>query len=291
MNDIPQAEGFPGQRLVVLPRPLVQSALQHALTRQLLITDCGYFPLARQHAMDRPTAIDQAVLLFCAAGQGICRVGDEVHSVRAGQVVILPPGISHSYRADPADPWTLWWVHVSGESLHDFLESALVTPEDPVREVSGFSRAVDLIEESIVLLENDHSATGLLGASGVAWHLLSLLSLPANRVDRNAEIVREVQRFMKEHLRTPLHVADLAAIAKMSPSHFATVFRAQTGTSVMQYVTQVRMAKARELLDSTNMTIGEVARSCGFEDALYFSRRFSAFHGMNPSSYRAHEKG
>jgi AraC family transcriptional regulator, arabinose operon regulatory protein len=64
------ADGFPGQRMLVLPRPRVREFLDQPGTNHLVVTDCGYFPEAQSHGRTRNTPLSQAVVLVCANGKG-----------------------------------------------------------------------------------------------------------------------------------------------------------------------------------------------------------------------------
>lgn len=64
-----------------------------------------------------------------------------------------------------------------------------------------------------------------------------------------------------------------------------------TGVGVLCYQTRLRMARARELLDTTDLPIGEIARRLGYADPFYFSHRFRSVHGMTATEYRAQHKG
>jgi AraC-like DNA-binding protein len=86
-------------------------------------------------------------------------------------------------------------------------------------------------------------------------------------------------------------VADLAGLAQLSPSHFAAVFRRRFGVPVLRYQTEVRMARARELLDTSTAAISTIAAEVGYSDPFYFSRLFSAIHGTTPRQYRSQHKG
>jgi hypothetical protein len=59
------ADGFPGQRMLVLPRPRVRAFLDEGGTNHLVVTDCGYFPRAQYHGRTRLIPISQAVVLVC----------------------------------------------------------------------------------------------------------------------------------------------------------------------------------------------------------------------------------
>src|SRR4051794_17607124 len=111
------ADGFAGQRMRVLPRPRVREALGEAATGRLLVTDCGYFPEAASHGRSRPSGAPQAVLLICTKGSGWCETPAGVFAVTAGDAVILPPAVAHSYGTDTQDAWTLWWLHLDGRDL------------------------------------------------------------------------------------------------------------------------------------------------------------------------------
>src|SRR5665647_3026623 len=83
---------------------------------------------------------------------------------------------------------------------------------------------------------------------------------------------------------TPVHV--LAAMVGLSTSQLGARFRDELGVSPLQYQLQIRMAHARVLLDTTDLAIAAVARGCGYDDALYFTRQFTRTHGTPPSAYR-----
>jgi AraC-like DNA-binding protein len=286
-----KAEGFPGQRLRVLARPLVAESLTRPGTSRLVVTDCGMFPRAAQHARTRPQGVDQAIVLACTEGDGWYRTGGERHTVEAGQVVVIPPGVPHAYGAGKVHPWTIWWLHLAGDDVKDLLRAAgLDTPHPPVW-VDDLYRLTTLIDEALTHLGHDDSPGATMGASGAAWHLLALLT-PDQRPSRDRmDPVRQVIGLLQSQVATRTTVAELAATANLSPSHFAALFRRATGLGVLQYQTSLRMTKARVLLDTTDEPVSAVARAVGYPDPFYFSRQFHALHGMSPSAYRAAAKG
>ena len=76
-------------------------------------------------------------------------------------------------------------------------------------------------------------------------------------------------------------------MAGFSPSHFSARFRAVTGFSVTEYVKRLRMARARQLLITSDHTVAEIAAAVGYPDPFYFSRNFSAVNGVSPRAFRA----
>ena len=284
-------QGFPGQRLHVLPRPRVTNALSQSGTAHLLVTDCGYFPEARAHGIYRKTGIAQAIVMVCVRGRGWCRIGDALHSVHAGQVLVIPPGVSHSYGAEQDDPWTLWWLHLAGEDLAELLGTAQMTGQQPVRTLSDSFRIVALIEEIVTSIGRDSSNASLLAASGAAWHLMALLSADPHARGSRMDIIDQAKEYLRNHLDSRISVEELAVIASLSVSHFAALFRQHVGMPALQYQTQLRMARARELLDTSDLPVRAVAEHVGYVDAFYFSRQFKSIHRVTPMQYRRQAKG
>jgi AraC family transcriptional regulator of arabinose operon len=289
---MPRMRGFAGERISVLARPLMREALGLPLTSRLLVTDCGYFPNAVDHLRSRPQGSGQAIVIVCVDGGGWCRLPSGPVEIGPGQVLVIPPGVPHTYGAAGERPWTIWWMHLGGADVADLVAAALPDAERPVIHAGDLYQVVALVDDVLGRMERDDSVRSRQAAAGAAWHLLALLAAdrtggPAGRDDA----VRQAQQYLREHVSARVSVAELAALAQLSPSHFAALFRRATGFGVLQYQTRLRMSRARELLDTTDQAVAEIARALGYADPFYFSRQFRAVHGVSPSGYRVQHKG
>ncbi|WP_235020246.1 AraC family transcriptional regulator [Ruania rhizosphaerae] len=279
-------DGFPGQRMRVLPRPLVTSATQSGLTSRLLVTDAGYFPHAANHGRSRPQGAREAVVLVCTDGRGWCDVDGGTVPVRVGQALVLPPGTGHLYRADAGDPWTLWWLHATGSDLPDLL-APMAGGSRRVVDLHDPARVVHLMEQVVQALERDETTPSLMAAAGAAWYVFAQLGADRLAGPRDeAGPVQRAREYLLEHLEEPVRVPDVAAHVGLSTSHLAALFRQATGGGVLDYLTRTRMARARVMLVTTSRTVAEIARSVGYADEFYFSRQFRAVSGVSPSSFR-----
>jgi len=277
--------------MLVLPRPRVREALQQPGTAHLVVTDCGYFPEAHSHGRVRTTPIDQAVIIMCVKGEGWCETSEGTFEVKAGQVLILPPGHPHSYGSSEDSPWTLWWLHVAGRDLPEFLSAAGMTPDAPVRTPSDVFRVVALIAEVLQWMERDSTNQSLLASAGAAWHLMAVLASDRSTGDSRTMAVERAAEYLRSHVNDHVSVADLAAMSMLSTSHFSALFKDRIGYPVHQYQTQLRMSRARELLDTTDQPIASVAAAAGYPDSFYFARQFKKVHGVTPFRYRGQHKG
>lgn len=95
-----------------------------------------------------------------------------------------------------------------------------------------------------------------------------------------------VRAFISNHLDRTLSLRELAAVAGCSVSHLGARFRATFGQSVMQYVEEQRLQRAASALANRARPIQSVAEEFGYDDPLYFSRRFRRFHGASPREFR-----
>jgi AraC family transcriptional regulator of arabinose operon len=286
-------DGFPGQRLHVLPPPLVAQASLRAPTSRLLVTDAGYFPHAATHGRVRRHGAAQAIVILCADGAGWCDLDGVRHAVPAHTVLVIPPGRPHRYFADAARPWSIWWLHVAGDDVADLLSAIGLTAAAPTGPLVDPYPAFALVESICDWLARDETAASLTGAAGVAWHLLAQLAAERERRSTgDAEPLRRIQALLREQLAAPVSVPALAEIAGFSTSHFSARFKAVTGFSVVEYVKRLRMARARQLLITSDRTVAEIAAAVGYPDPFYFSRQFAAVNGVSPRAFRvrSHEE-
>lgn len=98
-------------------------------------------------------------------------------------------------------------------------------------------------------------------------------------------------RYLEERVDGNVHVGELAAMVGVSPSHLAALFRDATGGGVIAHHLALKMARARHLLDTTDLPVAEVGRRVGIDDPFYLSRRFRLTPGVAPSAYCEQRKG
>ena len=125
-------EGFKGQRIVVVPRPILVTALQDPLLRNLAATDAGYYPKARGHTCAREKGCPEAIFIYCAEGSGWCEIGGRRHEVTKEQLLVVTASTPHVYGAAKKNPWTIHWFHAVGTNVPLYLQRLGVTREMPL---------------------------------------------------------------------------------------------------------------------------------------------------------------
>lgn len=280
--------GFPLERVRVLSRSTIARALTEPTTSALLVTHAGWFPEAHQHFWRRPSGAAEAIVIVCTQGTGFCAINDGPEfAVGVGDVLIIPARTPHYYGASTDDPWTIWWLHITGSAVPSLTDEA-VGQRGMAYNAVDHSRLVHLVDEAIRILERGETPAHLTAAAGCAWHLMGSLGLSIDV--KRPPAVEQAIALMRDRMSGTISVAELARQVSLSPSHFAAQFRKSTGTSVLHYFIAMKMEIAREMLVAGH-SIAEVSKRLAFSDTFYFSRQFRRFHGVSPSTYRAERLG
>ena len=103
----------------------------------------------------------------------------------------------------------------------------------------------------------------------------------------SAQLVKKAQDYVATHFATEITREEIAAVLGVSPSYVSRVFRRYTGMALWDYVNSFRIARARELLEHSDMTVTEIAFAAGFNEPAYFSRMFRKFTGKSPRHFRS----
>jgi AraC family transcriptional regulator len=99
---------------------------------------------------------------------------------------------------------------------------------------------------------------------------------------------KRAKKLMSEHLAARMKIEEVARACNLSRSHFSRAFKANTGLSPLQWLTNSRLEQAKELLRSGNSAVSDVALACGFCDQSHLTRVFSRHTGSSPSAWRRH---
>jgi len=110
-----------------------------------------------------------------------------------------------------------------------------------------------------------------------------LLALAAAESASNP--VSAVLEYVRAHLSEPLTVADMADLVRLSPSAFAHLFRDVTGRSPYQFVKEMRLDRARELLVDGNLTVARISKEVGYASVSHFISEFRGRFGVTPRAY------
>ncbi|GMV81674.1 MAG: AraC family transcriptional regulator [Planctomycetota bacterium] len=212
--------------------------------------------------------------------------------VGADTVMCVAPGVAHSYSADPAG-WDEHWVVFGGRLAEELERQGYFSARTPLIATGGDPRVEGLFERLLATFLrggplSDATAAAMMHELLVVLHGLAsgldrVGAAPSSRVD---DALRLIER---EALRG-LTPEGLAERLHTGYSTLRREFRRSTGGTIKEYLLRVKFRRAKELLAADDLNVEQVARACGFEDPLYFSRAFHARIGLWPTEFRASQR-
>ncbi|SDD40901.1 two-component system, response regulator YesN [Paenibacillus sp. UNCCL117] len=100
------------------------------------------------------------------------------------------------------------------------------------------------------------------------------------------KVIEQSCRYIKENFKEEITLTEMAALTNFSVSHFSTLFKKHTGSSLVNYVNGIKIEEAKKLLLSTSYSVSEITEIVGFSTTPYFSRVFKTTVGLSPLEYR-----
>ncbi len=227
------------------------------------------------------------LLIYCTEGKAFLNVLGEPHTVEAGDLLLLPAGAHHRYTSDPDNPWTIHWVHYTGPLAEEFRNYMGFSGTTRVRHLGRQPRLLVDFNGLLSVRQTGFRARGLIHAANRLRQLMAAIPLTADETshEHKAEL-DTIHNFMREHLDERISLDQLADLAGLSPAHFATRYREQTGTSPIQHFLHLKVERACQMLDTTDLSFADISRRMGYDDAYYFSRLFKKVMGQSPRDYR-----
>jgi len=279
----------------ILPTRLSVVLAKHPVSEELFVECMGFYPSAKNHSMKREKHGDW-LILYCIDGKALVGAYEQSYPVRAGDLVVLPSGLPHSYRADRKKPWSIYWVHFSGKKAHAYMDHLVSLKEGPVVPIGVRTKLISDFRELIEIgaVDRGYSVPAFLYAANLLKQMLSYMMLIQQELDHRQTgsfDIEQIHSLMEKAIDGHLTLEDLAASVKLSRYHFAKRYKQLTGVPPMAHFLNVKMKRACYLLDMEKKSIAEIARMLGYEDPYYFSRVFKKATGHSPREYRKLNKG
>lgn len=281
-------EGFPGQRLVIIPPTISVGASRKPITRDLCVTHIGTFVAAGGHHVERSHGTSQHILIACVSGKGSCTLAGREWKMEPGDLLFLPPREHHAYSANPRSPWTIFWIHFRGLRAADHLENLGVSTTNPIVSVDDPAVLIEAFEDTFRHATHGFSESAMTGLSTAFGRLLGLAKVhqraPGIRSRRAENRLLKALSLMREDLARTWTLNELASESHLSIPHFTELCRRQTGLPPLGMLIRLRLQRAMDLLQQGDHNVAEAGRAVGYDDPFYFSRLFRKHMGMAPSA-------
>lgn len=284
-------DGFDGQKAIVLPKSIISKfCLSNALINKAYITDIGYYPKAKFHYREREQGAAQNILIYCVEGRGQIKIDQKSHVIIPGDFFVIPFGKPHFYKTDILNPWTIYWCHFKGEQADEIIKQIYNRYGSLKSSVPFTEERIELFNKLYLNLEKGYSFENISYVNLMLPQFLSSFlfyeKFNIKVEDDSTDIVDISIRHMQKSLSQSFTLSLLAQQVNCSVSHYSAVFKKKTGFPPIEYLNHLKIQKACQFLQFTDLRIKEIAFKIGIEDQYYFSRLFTKTMGFSPSEYR-----
>ena len=284
----PHVQHYGAASLFAIPRSDRTKWMNHPFLSGFRVFSCGYYERAVGHSWERKN-LDEAILIYCIKGKGYYEYKNRTLTIGAGDVLYCFPKTHHRYYADQDDPWTLYWMHISGNSLAQYEKLMGITKQEPVIHLGLYNEAINLFRSLLQNYQPIPNEQQWLASTICAQHILAYISATPRQKPSMIGHTQEMQSlidYMQKSVNAHISLDEFAARVDMSPSHLCKVFRGFTGQTPIDYFNRMKIRHACSLLATSKMTMQQIADNLGIDDPYYFSRLFKKIMGLSPKHYR-----
>jgi AraC-like DNA-binding protein len=229
-------------------------------------------------------SLNEFQFLYISEGGGRLRSFEGEFTLRPGNLIVLVPGEKHRYIPDPETGWTEYWIGFSGTTPEEWIKQELLDGAITIHPILNQTEMRLPFEEALSFVQNGSHALQALIASCVMRIFACLMEEQYERLSRiNYDIIEQAKSIFKKTVFHPMDMEQLTKILNVNYQHLRDQFREKTGLSPYQYFLQMKINKAKELLQEGSLSIKEISYKLSFDSPYYFSRLFKKKTGISPS--------
>ena len=242
-------------------------------------------------------------LNYIREGTGIFFCGDEHFTACKGDILVIPPGMMHAAYMD-GEPLLRYDAFVFnetmiGENSNDRCTNNCIRPiisRNAVlmirygNDCREYKDLKDAVEHVITCAKDNDPVSDLLMKSELMRFLWVLIKNGCVSDDVRtgaslSEMIRPAVAYMTDNFNTHIVISDLAGMVHMSDSYFMKCFKNAVGVSAIDYLCQIRINAACEMLVSGERSVSEIALECGYDNLSNFNKQFKRIAGCTPREY------
>lgn len=237
------------------------------------------------------SVIKEFVLHIVTHGEGVFIYNGKKHALKEGDMFLLEKGMDVEYRPSFSNPWTYYWIGLSGKQILDYLQRCHIVDKHVImnQETSEISHTIQKICNLSKSIDTNNSNDILIMQYlyDLAYKLQKQFpKIFSVNVDIINEDIQNAVTYINANYQNNIMIVDVADYVNVTRSHLFRLFKKNLNCSPKAYLTYIRMYHASQLLIHSNILINEIPRQVGYKDPLLFSKSFTKHFKISASEYR-----
>ncbi|MBX9994187.1 YesN/AraC family two-component response regulator [Priestia megaterium] len=225
----------------------------------------------------------------CTKGRGELRVNDQVYIIKENEGMFLTPHVPHEYYPVTSE-WQVCWVSFNGSVIDDIMLSLQFINSGKIA-LTNAESLYRMLQELMDRLEENHTSS-TMQCSELLYSVILKLRQDSVYIESKSRLqqitqLNPVLRYIEEYYHQPLTLEVLAQQLNVTEQYTCLLFQQSLGIRPFEYVTRVRIQKAKKLLLKNNqISVQDIARQVGYEHPSYFIKRFKEQENVTPTIFR-----
>lgn len=247
-------------------------------------------PITHSFTWNKGRILDDYYIVFISKGHGVFETSATgIQNINAGTVFFLYPGVWHRYKPNIDSGWEEYWIGFNGNYPGFLMNKKFFDREQPFINTNLQESLLTLFHQLIEKIQSAQIGYHQI-ISGITLQILGLLHAISQHYlhseDDCRAMILKAKFLLRESVMEKINMKQLAKELPMGYSSFRKIFKTETNQSPNQYLLDIRLCKAKDLLQSTTMNINEIAYQTGFISIYNFSKIFKKKNGISPAYYR-----
>lgn len=254
------------------------------------VQEAGHF-YCQPHYLTEREHLDSYLLVYTVAGTGNLQYRGREYPLSPGCAFLIDCREYQRYRTDPIHLWEILWVHCNGGMSREYFEAFWKRNNSPVIDLNEENVIPELLTRLLELYRRKDTFTEIKASQLIhnLWMELLLTSTAKGQssIDYSwPSYMTVIQEYLEMHFQEEIGLDQLALNHSISKYHMIREFKQYSGLTPHQYLLNIRISKAKDLLKHTEASVSDVAFEVGFEHTSHFIQMFKKQEDMTPLSYR-----
>lgn len=228
-------------------------------------------------------------MLYALKGEADFVLSDEEFSLKEGQIILVPKDVKHAYKNNT-------------QQIFEYLEIKFVPDhslEETLHQTGALLNEKPLAGSLFSQIVSEYDDQGNASDEATVSYLAALLNVMTEDFRKNrakdsryidtsgySDLSRRIVSYLEEHFADNFSLNDLAENLDYNKTYLCKAFKDDTGTTILDVLNEIRIRRAAELITYSDLSLAQVARSCGFVSVSHFNRVFHKYVGITPGQCR-----